>query len=126
MKESQEWWEHVVDALEVVNMECQAARMQLAMVAWAIEYISEAVYHHFVANREDSDGEQEGTIVPERWETQEARVGTSKVPGGGSGVAGGAHKGSEDQGEGSSGLSAVDKGKGKEKEIEGEETLQEE
>ena len=49
----------------------------------------------------------------------------SKVLGEGSRVAGGACEGSEDRGEGSSGLSAMDKGKGKEREIEGEETLQE-
>ena len=57
VKEPREWREHVVDTLEVANAEHQAARTQLAAVARAIEYISEVVYHHFVANWEGSDGE---------------------------------------------------------------------
>ena len=57
--------ERVVDALEVVNAERQAAHTQLATVAWAIKYIAEAVYHHFVVGQEDSDGERGGTVVPQ-------------------------------------------------------------
>ena len=47
----------MVDALEVANTERQAAHTQLATVARAVEYIAEAVYHHFMVDREDSDGE---------------------------------------------------------------------
>ena len=86
-----------MDVLEVANVEHQAAHMQLAVVARVIECIAEAVYHHFVGNQEDSDGEREGTVVLEWQETWEAGVGTSEVPGEGSGVAGGAREGSKDQ-----------------------------
>ena len=96
VKESREWRERMVDALEVVNAECQAARMQLAAVAQVIEYIAEVVYHHSMVDQENSDGEQEGTVVPEWCETWEAGVGTSEVLGEGSRVAGGAREGSED------------------------------
>ena len=48
-----------------------------------MEYISKVVYHQFVASRKGSDREQEGTVIPERWEMQEAGVATSKVPEGG-------------------------------------------
>ena len=68
---------------------------------------------------------------------QEAGVTPSEVPdeegiempgnwGEGDESPGGGREGSEDQGEGLSSLSAADKGKGKEKEVVGEETLQEE
>ena len=60
VEELWEWQERVVDALEVVNMKCQAARTQLAVVARAIKYIAEAVYHHFVVGQEDSDGSERG------------------------------------------------------------------
>ena len=71
-----------------------------------------------------------------RWERQEARVATSKVlnkevgkmlgtQGEGEESPGSGRKGSEDRGEGLSGLNATDKGKGKEIEAV-EETLQEE
>ena len=55
---------------------------------------------------------------------QEAGIATSKVAGDGS--PGGSCKGTKDRGKGPSGLSAADKGKGKEKETAGEGTLQEE
>jgi hypothetical protein len=51
---------------------------------------------------------------------------TSEVPGEGNGEAGETREDSEDRGEGPSGLSAADKGKGKEKEVVEDQTLQEE
>ena len=71
----------MVDVLEVSNTEQQAARMQLAAAIQAMEYIAEVVYHHYVAGREGSGKEWEGTVVQERRETREAGIGTSEVPG---------------------------------------------
>ena len=90
--------------------------MQLAMAIQVMEYIAEVVYHHYVASREGSGKEQEGIVVQEQREMREARIGTSEVLG----------ENSKVQGEGPSSLSTTDKGKGKEKEVVGEETLQEE
>ena len=70
------------------------------------------VYHRFVVSREELGEKREGTVILETWETQEAGMGTSE--------------GTKDWGEGPSRLTAMDKGKGKEKEVHGEETLQEE
>jgi len=56
---------------------------------------------------------------------REAGVATSEVLNESGEVPGSGRKGTKDQGEGPSGLSATDKGKGKEKEVV-EETLQEE
>ena len=61
----------------------------------------------------------EGEVRPKM---QEAGVATSEAVGEGDKSPGGSHKGSKDRDEGPSGLSATDKGKGKEKETVGEET----
>jgi len=77
---------------------------QFTEMSWAVKYIMEAVYHHFMVGREGSGEEREGTVV---LEMQEAGVGTSEVPEGG-------HEGTKDWGECLSRLTAADKGKGKE------------
>ena len=75
-----------------------------------------------IEDGKDRAEEQEGTIVPEQWKMQETGMETCEVL---RKVPGGSHEDTEDQGEGLGGLSAVDKGKGKEVQEE-EETLQEE
>ena len=107
-----EWQEYIVDILEVMNVEQQVAQTQLGEMSWAIKYIAEAVYHCFMVSRDGSGEEREGTVILKTWETWEAGIGTSE--------------GTKDWGEGPSGLTAGDKGKGKEKEVQEEETLQEE
>ena len=67
-------------------------------------------------------GASEGAVRPEM---HEAGVVTSEAVGKGDESPGGGCEGREDQGEGPSGLSAVDKGKGKGEEVV-EETLKEE
>jgi len=114
VEEQRQWWDHVVDTLEVANTECQAMCVQLMGLHEAMEYISEAVYHQFVVGGEGSDEEREGAVVLERREMQEAGVATSEIP----------SEGTKDWGKGPSGLTTADKGKGKE--VQDEETLQEE
>ena len=92
---------------------------QLQGMVQALNYLADVAYKVCIEKGEDGAEEREGTVVPERWETQEAGVATSKV-------LEGDHKGTEDGGKGPSSLSAMDKGKVKEKEIVEEETLQEE
>jgi len=86
--------------------------------------------------REQGGGPGEG-VMSEGGARQEVGVTPSEVPdeeavempgnwGKGDEYFRGSRKGSEDQGKGPSGLSTTDKGKGKEKEVVGEETLQEE
>ena len=98
----------------------------LQSISYPITQVAnKVVYHHFVVIREGLGKEWEGTIVPERWETQEAGVATSEVLNESGEVPGSGCEGTKDWGEGLSSLSAADKGKGKEKEVV-EETLQEE
>jgi len=66
VEEQREWWERVVDALKVANTKQQVAHTQFKGLSWAVEYITEAVYHDFVVSREGSGEEQEGIMVPER------------------------------------------------------------
>ena len=111
----------MIDVLEVTNAEHQAIHVQFAGICEAVEYIAEIVYHHFVVGNEELTegwGKQANQGV-EGWEMQEAGVGTSKV------LSGEMGEGIKDRGEGPSGLSLVDKGKGKEKEVMEEEALQE-
>ena len=97
---------------------------QFVELSWAVKYIAEAVYHHFMVSREGSGEEREGTVILERQERWEAGVATSKVLSEEGGVPEDGREGAEDQGEGPSRLTTVDKGKGKE--VQDEETLQEE
>ena len=69
MDEQREWWEHVIDALEVTNMEHQAAHAQFAGMCQALKYIAEAVYHHFIV------GSKASTKGPDGWGTKGLRVG---------------------------------------------------
>ena len=110
--------QHIVDALEVTNAECQGIHAQLQGVMWPLNYLANVIYKVCIEDGKNREEEGKGTVFPERQETQEAGVETSKVLEGN-------REDTEDQGEGPSGLSAVDKGKGKEVQEE-EETLQEE
>ena len=104
-----------MDALEVANAEHQVTCTQLQGMVQALNYPADVAYRVCIKNDEEGAEEREGTMVPERWETQEAGIATSKVP-----------EDTKDGGEGLSRLNTTDKGKGKEKEIVEEETLQEE
>ena len=96
VEEQREWWDRVANTLEVTNAERQAAHTQFEGLSWAVKYITEAVYHHFVVSREGLGEEREGTVVPEEQETQDAGVATSEVPNEGSEVPGSGCEGTED------------------------------
>ena len=119
----------MIDVLEVANAERQAIHAQFSGIHEAVKYITETVYHHLTVGNEGltEGGSKRASWGVERWELREAGVGTSEMPNGetGKGQEGGC-KGTKDLGEGPSGLSLADKGKGKQKEIMEEETLQEE
>ena len=47
----------MIDALEVMNAECQAICVQFTGICEVVEYIMEMSYHHFmVSNKELTEG----------------------------------------------------------------------
>ena len=53
--EESKWRKHIIDVLEVANTEHQAACPQFVGICQVIEYIPEAVYHHFVVGSETKE-----------------------------------------------------------------------
>ena len=65
------WQQHMIDVLDIENAEQQATCMQLVRISQALNYIIEAVYHHFiVGSKESTKGKSEMvTHGFKRWET---------------------------------------------------------
>ena len=53
-----------MNVLEIMNMECQAARMQFTVISQVLDYVAEVVYHHFMVGSK----EREGMVILETWE----------------------------------------------------------
>ena len=68
--EQGKWHQHIVDTLEVVNVEHQATHMEFSVTFQAIEYMAEALTKELC--KQNSQGVK-------RQEMQETGVGTSKV-----------------------------------------------
>ena len=57
MSEQSEWRQHIVDVLEVANAKHQATCTEFVAIYHTIEYMAEAIYHHFVGGSEVSTEE---------------------------------------------------------------------
>ena len=140
-----EWRQHLVDMLEIVNAEHHMMWTQLEGVcqAWdamniklcsigsqlggsnqGLQYLAGMVWKRYAVTQGNLASRQAGSSSEgvTRQEKQEAGMGTSEEV---VEATVGGYEGTKDQGEGLSGLTTADKGKGKEVQEE-EETLQEE
>ena len=116
-------------AWEATNIKLRSIGGQLGGINWALEYLTRMAWKRYAATQGGLASKRGGRLSEgaARQETQEASMGTNKIVDKEAvEVPEGDCKGAEDEGEGPSGLSAADKGKGKEKETGEEGTLQEE
>ena len=75
--EQGEWRWHVMDVLEVANVECHAVEMELVGVFQALKYLEKVVYHYYVDGSEEMTSEQ-GEEIQQETKMREAGVGTSE------------------------------------------------
>ena len=117
--------EGVFQAWEAANIEFRSIGGQLEGINWVLKYLARMAWKRYAAKQGGlasgrGTGASEGAARPEM---QEVGVVTRKAAVEGEGSPGGGCEGSEDWGEGPSGLGTADKGKGKEV---ADENLQEE
>ena len=111
------WKWHIVDVLEVANMECHRVQNQLKIICKGLKYLAKLEYKAYVKGSEGTPSEQ-GQEICREVEMWEAGVGTSKRMSGGQGSKPEATKVASE-------LRFSNKGKGWEV-VDEEETLQEE